>query len=123
MVFEANTHHETDHTMCKVLKMVFFHEYHFVSGHLGVLKDVIPSHFEQMRVKGFGFLFILCLAPETLHSSSDKERRESFNFSHITIFDELLLPVQTFLSGERKIQFKLQLEKKTSCKHKGKNDF
>ena len=76
-----------------------------------------------MRVKGFGFLFILCSAPETLHSSSDKERHESFDFSHITIFDELLLPVQAFLCDERKIQFKLQLEKKTSCKHKGKNDF
>ena len=66
------------------------------------VRQNIPSHFVQMWVKGFGFLFILCSAPETLHSSSDKERRESFDFSHITIFDELLLPVQAFLCGERK---------------------
>ena len=79
-----------------------------------------PSHFVQIRVKGLVFLSNLRLAPEPLRSSSDKEMHASFYFSLITIFDELL---QAFLCDERKIQFKLQLEKKTSCKHKGKRIF
>ena len=68
------------------------------------VRQNIPSHFVQMRVKGFGFLFILCLAPESRRFSSDNERHESFDFSHIAIFDELLLLGQAFLVSHKKTQ-------------------
>ena len=52
MVFEANTHNKTEHTMWKDMENCArkFLVYHFVWGHLGVLKDVRMS--PRVKQKG-----------------------------------------------------------------------